>query len=343
MGLRGYLIKRSIYSIILLLFVLSLNFIIFELMPGNPIETLASSGRLMAGQPEQVMELWGLTRPLHERYGKYIYNMLIGEFGISYYTFGPVSQEIGGRLVKTLLLVGSSTVLSIIIGVFLGVFAAYKRGGIFDSVSIITSLTTYSLPSFWMGMIFLMVFAYRLRWFPSSGSVPPQWGLPGNWPEPFWVGSIFGMEIAIPSLVQLTGTIRHLVLPVTVLTLFSYGGYLLLTRATMLETLTEDYVLTARAKGLRERTILFKHALKNASLPLITSAAMSVGFLLTGAIITEQVFSYPGLGKWIWDSITFADYPAIQAIFYVIALCVIVANFIADILYGIVDPRVRYG
>lgn len=343
MGLRTYIFRRTIYSIILLLFALTLNFIIFQLMPGNPIEILASSGRLRPGQPEQIMELWGLAGPLHERYIIYVGNLLTGKFGISYYTFGPISEEIAGRLMNTLLLVGSSTILSIVIGVFLGVLAAYKRGRIFDSTAIITSLTTYSLPSFWMGMIFLLVFAYNLKWFPSTGSVPAEWALEGHWPEPLWKGIIFGIQISLPSLAEIMGRMRHLILPTTVLTLFAYGGYLLLTRATMLEVLTEDYVITARAKGLSERTVLFRHALKNASLPIITSAAMSFGFLLTGAIITEQVFTYPGLGKWIWDSIAFADYPALQAIFYIIALCVIIANFIADLLYGIIDPRVKYG
>lgn len=343
MGLRTYVLRRVIYSIILLLFVLTLNFIIFELMPGNPMETLASSGRLRPGQPEEVMRLWGLAEPLHVRYMRYLYNMITGQFGISYFSFGQISKEIGGRLLNTLLLVGSSTIFSMIIGIFFGVLAAYKRGGLLDSASILTSLTTYSLPSFWMGMIFLLVFAYNLKWFPSAGSVPAEWALQGKWPEPLWKGMLFGMQIAIPSLTEITGRIQHLVLPVTVLTLFSYGGYLLLTRATMLEAITEDYILTARAKGLPERVVLFKHALKNASLPIITSAAMSFGFLLTGAIITEQVFTYPGLGKWIWDSIAFADYPALQAIFYIIALCVIIANFLADLLYGVIDPRIKYG
>jgi peptide/nickel transport system permease protein len=128
-----------------------------------------------------------------------------------------------------------------------------------------------------------------------------------------------------------------------VLTLFSYGGYLLLTRATMLETLSEDYVVTARAKGLSERTVLFKHALKNASLPIITNVALTFAFILTGAIITEQVFTYPGLGQWTWFAIIYADRPVMQAIFFIIALCVIIANFVADLAYGLVDPRVKYG
>lgn len=341
MGLRTYIAKRIIYSIVLVFFVLTVNFIIFELMPGNPIEFLAGSGRLRADQVDVIYELWGFADPLHVRYGKYIVNMLTGQFGISFLSKSSVSLEMSARLSNTLLLVGTSTILSIIIGIFLGVIAAYKRGKLFDSASVLASLVTYSLPSFWMGMILLLIFSFNLHWFPSAGAVPAQWAL--EWPEPAWKGVILGTEVAVPSLVEIGGRIRHLLLPVVVLTLFSYGGWLLLSRATMLETLTEDYIATARAKGLKERTVLFKHALKNASLPLITSAALSFGFLLTGAIITEQVFTYPGLGKWIWDSIAFADYPVMQAIFFIIALCVIVANFISDILYGIVDPRIKYG
>lgn len=341
MGLRTYVAKRIIYLIVLVFFVMSINFAIFELMPGNPIELLAGSGRLRPGQPEEVLELWGFMEPLHVRYAKYIVNMLTGKFGYSYLTMTPVSYELSGRLANTLLLVGSSTVLSIIIGVLLGVVAAHRRGGLFDSASVIASLTTYSLPSFWMGMMLLLLFSFRLGWFPSAGSVPASWAQ--NWPTPLWSTSLLGLRIVIPSLEEVVGRLHHLVLPVVTLTLFSYGGYLLLTRATMLEVLTEDYVVTARAKGLKERTILLKHALKNASLPIITSAALSFGFLLTGAIITEQVFTYPGLGKWIWDSIAYADYPVMQAIFFVIALCVVVANFIADLVYGIVDPRIKYG
>jgi peptide/nickel transport system permease protein len=341
MGLRAYIMKRIVYSVLLLLFVLTLNFVIFELMPGNPIEFLAASGRLRPGQPEQVMALWGFDKPLHIRYGMYLINMLTGQFGYSYVSTGAVAREMSGRLLNTLLLVGSATILSMVIGIFLGVIAAYKRGEAFDSVSVLTSLTTYSLPSFWMGMMFLLIFSFNLHWFPSAGSVPPEWAK--QWPEPLWKGTLLGIKIAIPSLTEIVGRMRHLVLPVSVLTLYSYGGWLLLTRSSMLEALTEDYIVTARAKGLRERTVLYKHALKNASLPLITSAALSFGFLLTGAIITEQVFTYPGLGQWIWSSIAFSDYPVLHAIFFIIALCVIVANFIADLLYGVIDPRIRYG
>jgi len=255
-----------------------------------------------------------------------MYNMLTGQFGISYVSGGQISQEIGARLLNTFLLVGLSTIFSVIIGVILGVIAAQKRGGLFDSASVITSLTTYSLPTFWMGMIFLLIFSYGLHWFPAG-----------------WTSS-FTISNPPPNIfVDFTDRIWHLFLPVLTLTLFQYGGFLLLTRATMLETLTEDYVITARAKGLKERTVLFKHALKNASLPLITSAAISIGFVLSGAIITEQVFNYPGLGWWTWKAISWTDYPVLHCIFFLTAVCVIIANFIADLLYGVIDPRIKYG
>lgn len=348
MGLRTFILKRAIYSIFLLFFVLTLNFIIFHLMPGNPIELFV--GGLYVKKPEMIpkmLALYGFDQPLHVRYLKYLQNMLTFQFGVSFFTGDAVANEVGERLFNTLLLMGTVTVLSIIIGVILGVIAAYKRGGIFDNVSVISSLTTYSLPSFWMGMVFLLIFYHYLGWFPGAGTYPRDWAIiyrdTGGLPPRIMLGNLFGIQIAIPSLLEIGGRAWHLVLPTVVLVLYSFGGFLLLTRATMLEALTEDYIITARAKGLKERVILYKHALKNASLPIITNAALSFGFILTGAIITEQVFTYHGLGKWIWDSINLKDYPSLQAIFYIIGLAVIIANFVADVLYGIIDPRIKYG
>lgn len=340
MGLKTYIIKRIIYSVLLLFFVITLNFIIFELMPGNPMEFFMSPARLRAGQPEQMMELWGLTQPLHVKYIKYVSNMLTGQFGISYLSMSPVADEMTARLTNTLSLVGISTILSIILGVSLGVLAAYKRGGIFDSGSVVTALALYSVPSFWLGMMFLLVFSFKLHWFPSAGTHPIEWAM--NWPAPLFTIDILGAQISIPGAIEILGRLRHLALPVFALTLFMYGGYLLVTRATMLETLTEDYVVTARAKGLSERMVLYKHALKNASLPIITNIALSLAYVISGAIITEQVFTYPGIGKWTWDAIAFYDYPVLQTVFFIIAFLVIIANFVADVVYGIIDPRIKY-
>ena len=328
MGLRAYILKRAIYSLVLLYFVITVNFIIFMMMPGDPVLMLASQMRLK--EPEvikSVTEAFGLDRPLHERYVKYVINMLTGQFGYSYDTRKPVVNEIGLRLRNTLVLVLPPEIFAVIIGIVLGVMAANKRGKLVDSASVIVSLITYSLPVFWIAMMLILAFSYNLNWFPSGHTIPDHWRyLP---PQTIWE--------------DLGTRLWYLVLPWTTLFLLSYGSYLLLTRATMLECITEDYVVTARAKGLKERTVLFKHTLKNALLPIITEVAIVFGFTLGGAIITETVFRYPGLGMWIWRSIETFDYPALQAIFYVVAICVIIANLIADLLYGVIDPRVTYG
>jgi peptide/nickel transport system permease protein len=328
MGLRTYILKRIVYSFVLVFFVITVNFFIFMLMPGDPVLRIADAGKLR--NPEVLASLisqFGLDRPVHEQYVKYIINMLTGQFGYSYYTRKPIINEIGLRLQNTLVLVIPPEIIAIIIGIVLGALAAYKRGGRFDSGAVFTSLITYSLPVFWIAMMLVLVFSRTLEWFPAAHTIPDHWLL---YPPQ-------------TILEDLATRLYHLVLPWTTLFLLSYGSYVLLARATILECITEDYVLTARAKGLKERTVLFKHTLKNASLPIITDIAIVFGFMLSGAIITEQVFFYPGLGMWIWHAIENFDYPALQAIFFVIALCVIVANFLADIAYGMIDPRVKYG
>lgn len=343
MGLRGYILKRSINTVILIFFVITVNFVLFELMPGTQgsIEVLASSGRIRSEeQYHRLLNLYGfcnkeifalnktcVATPTHERYLTYVVNMLTFQFGISYQTGHEVVEDIveSGRLANTVLLIGTSSLLSIILGILLGVFAAHKRGGLFDSTSVSSSLLFYALPTFWMGLIFLFIFYRSLGWFPVGGVIPFEW--------------VHGRPDILTEIVV---RLQHLFLPTLTLTLFSYGGFLLLTRATMLETLSEDYIATARAKGLKERTVLFKHGLKNASLPIVTETALVVGTILTGALITETVFSWNGLGHWLWQAIGWKDFPVLQAMFYLIALAVIFANFAADIVYGMIDPRIKY-
>jgi len=346
MGLRGYVAKRLLYTFFLILFVLTLNFIIFEVMPGDPTEFFIGSRQQQFMTIEEIkakmaaiMHQWGLDQPLHVRYLTYLQRMLTWNFGETSPNTGskPIIPYLMGYLPNTLVLMGVSTVLSIIIGVILGVIAAYKRGGLFDSVSVISSLITFSLPTFWMGLLLISIFSTNLQLLPANRAV-------GDF-MPLWnIYHFFGTEIAFPTMVEIQDRLIHLIMPVTVLTLFQYGNYLLLTRATMLETLTEDYIMTAKAKGLKERTIIFKHALKNASLPIITSSALALGFLISGAMITETVFAYPGIGKLTLDSIMISmNYPVLHVIFYLTALCVILANLISDLLYGIIDPRIKYG
>ncbi|MEM2105378.1 MAG: ABC transporter permease [Candidatus Bathyarchaeia archaeon] len=359
MGLRAYIAKRIIYSFILLLFVLIVNFLIFEVMPGDPTTLFLPKNRPVTQEErEKIFAHWGLNKPLHERIFAYMYNLLTWQLGESFIRRRPVAMELLAYLPNTLQILGISTILAIIIGVLLGAIAAHRRGGIFDSTSVTASLITYSLPTFWMGMLFIAIFSKSLGWFPVGKIVPDEWAITG-WPPPLFTLSLPSAQVAIPGTTftivtpgfqfnfpgweEIITRIRFMFLPVLTLTLFQYGGFLLLTRASVLETLTEDYITTARAKGLKERTVLFKHALKNASLPIITNAAISLGFIISGAIITETVFSWPGIGGWTWTAINDKDYPILQAVFYITALCVIAANFIADLIYGVIDPRIKYG
>jgi len=350
LGLREYVLKRVAFSIVLIFFVAILNFIIFELMPGNPLDIFIRPG-MRDEQRQELIRMWQLDRPVWDRFATMLYNMFTGNFlnTISFFSQEPISKELSSRVTNTLILVGASTILSMLIGIMLGVVAAYKRGGKVDSGLVLVALATYSFPTFWMGMLAILIFSIQLRWLPSGFPYPPEWASTfkssGGFPPPMLNWLIPGTEFAIriPGSYEVYIRLVHLVLPLAVLTLFQYGGWLLLARASVLETITEDYVVTARAKGIKERTILFRHVLKNASLPLITSAALSFGFMLSGAIITEGVFTYRGLGSWIWEAVQVKDFPVLQAMFFIIGICVIVANFISDLLYGIIDPRIKYG
>jgi len=329
MGLQEYVIKRIIVTIILLWAIATVNFLIFNMLPGTTINKYIaklSPGGTGSERIKQLMHIFGLDRPLHERYLIYLRNMFTFNFGSSH-EFGDVRNAIMRALPNTLLLMGISEIASIIFGILIGVIVAYKRGTIIDSAVVTGSLFTYSVPVFWLGWIIVNIFALQLHWFPSGGYVPTEWAI--NPPDNV--------------LTLILGRLWCLILPAFTLFIFIVGGWILLTRASVLETITEDYVLTARAKGLKTRSVLYKHVLKNASLPLITNVALAMGFLITGAIITETVFSYGGMGSLIFTAISFSDIPMMQAIFFIVAVLVVVANFIADLLYGVIDPRIRYG
>jgi peptide/nickel transport system permease protein len=313
---------------IVLWLALSFNFIIFNLMPGDPVLQYIGklTGRIDEARLQEIRAHFGLDKPLHERYIQYILNLLKWDFGRSYFS-GSVSSIMTERVARTLELMGLSTLVTIILGILLGAFAAYKRGGVTDSFLVVGSLFTYSVPIFWLGWIIKYIFAHQLGWFPSSSMYPSAWI--GNWPKDIFT--------------YISGRLYHLILPVTTLTLFSIGGWILLTRACILENITEDYVITARAKGAKERTVLYKHVMKNAALPIVTSVVLAVAGMIGGAIITETLFSYQGMGLLTWNAIQQRDIPVLSAVFYVTTLLVIIANFVADLLYGILDPRIKYG
>ncbi len=333
MGLKGYIARRITYMILLIWAVITINFIIFSLLPGNPIEAYVSRvGRLDQAYYERLREHFGLDKPLHEQYLVTLRNLATFNFGYSTRYGASVLEVITKeRLPNTLWLMGTSTVITIILGMLLGVIVAYKRGGVIDTGMVTASLLTYSVPIFLIGWLMIAFFSLYLHWFPSGFVQPISWNRnPPASPFEFMAGRLY-----------------HSALPTITLVLFSVGGWILLTRACVLETINEDYVITARAKGLKERTVLYKHVLKNASLPLITSAALSFAFMVSGAMITETLFSYNGMGLLTYNAIVSgtggSDLPLLQAIFYILALCVIFANFVADLLYGVIDPRIKYG
>jgi peptide/nickel transport system permease protein len=356
MGLRGFIAKRLVYSFVLIIGVIAVNFIIFKMMPGDPTAFLMQAYERGMGQAERaleehtLLERWGFNDPLPLQFAKYLRNLLSFNFGNAIVDKRPVADEMEERIPYTLLLLGGHTLISLTIGLFLGILAIERRGGAFDTAAVVGSLVTGALPTFWLGMVFIYVFYVSLDWFPNAGAYPREWA-GGYWPKPFAIGfssqqSLLSIQFNLnlqESIRLVGGYLHHLFLPMMTLCLFNFGGWLLLTRATMIETIAEDYVLTAKAKGVGNTAVLLKHELKNASLPIITSAAMSFGFVLSGAIITETVYTYPGVGGWTFSAISTRDIVVLMAIFYVISLCVILANVIADLLYGVLDPRIKYG
>jgi len=329
MGLKSYIARRIVYMILLIFLVASFNFLLFNMMPGTTLAKYVANleGKMTPERLEKLKQQFGFDKPLHERYLIYVKNMITWDFGESYEARTTVQEEIMDRLPITLTLMGLAEIPAMIIGILIGVIVAHKRGSAFDTTIVTGSLLTYSIPIFWIGWLMISFFSIQLGWFPVGKVTPSWWATnpPAN---------IFE---------EIGGRLYCLFLPATTLFIFVVGGWILLTRAVVLECITEDYVLTARAKGLPERTVLYKHVLKNASLPIITSIALTFGFLIGGAIITETVYSIEGMGRLVWRAILTTDVPIMQAFFFISALLVILANFVADLLYGVIDPRIKYG
>lgn len=320
MGLREYLIRRVIHTLILIYIALTVNFLLFRVMPGDPF-LLIGMGILTQEQIQEMHHLYGLDSPFIEQYFGYLYNMAMGRFGYSFATFKPVIDELGFRLINTLMLMIPAMILSVALGVVLGVVTTKRT--ICASIVGVTSIAMYAFPPFWIGMVLLYVLAFLAGLFPIAGTTsrPPPVELPA-------------LTIDI---------LRHMTLPMIALTIYFSGMFAILVRSAMLDELAQDYVFTAEAKGLKERHILFKHCLKNAMLPTTTVIALYFGlFVIGGAVLTETVFSWHGLGTFTVESVMRRDYPVLQAIFLLLTLTVILSSFIADILYGYMDPRVRY-
>lgn len=333
MSLLGYIVKRLIITAVIMIVIAAINFFLFQVLPFtllgiNPetwyVPALGTSHNLQYIEKirEQVISELGFNLPLQLRFLRYMESMFTFHFGynVGAALSGPVSATIARFAPYTVLLLGSSTIAAFVIGEYIGVFSASRRGRPADKVSFVALLFLYSMPSFWIGVMLLLAFAYYLHFAPTSAA---------SYISQF-TGPAFYLAV-----------LRAMALPFLSLTLISIGGFYLIMRSSALEVLSEDYVLMARAKGLRERDVLYRHVMRNAVLPVMTVFAISLGFVLSGAVITETIFGWPGLGYWTYMAIVTQDFPLEQAVFFIISLMVVLANFVADILYGFLDPRIR--
>jgi peptide/nickel transport system permease protein len=302
--------------------VLVLNFFLFRILPGDPERTLTRLQRSSPSTIEAVKKELGLDRPLPVQFFDYLGDTARGEFGISYVFSRPVSEVIADALWPTILLVGVATIGATVIGTLIGIWGAWRRGSVVDTASMGFGLVTYAMPEFWLGMLLILMFAVTLGWFPTSFMSTP--GV---------VDASAGAHVV--------DTLEHLFLPALTLVLALLGEYALIMRSSVIETMHEDYVTTARAKGMREALVLRKHVVPNALLPVVTLAALNLGFIVSGAITVETVFSWPGLGQLTFRAINGGpDYPLLQGLFLLFSAAVIFANLAADLLLGLLDPRI---
>jgi peptide/nickel transport system permease protein len=315
-----YLLRRFVQAAVLLLTVLVLTFALIHAAPGDPIYALAGDGGDAAYYAEMRAH-FGLDRPLPEQLAVYLGNALRGDLGRSYVQRQPVLSVIAGRLPATLLLLGTALAFATGLGLWLGVVAARRAGTAADGAIRLGTLIGQAAPAFWLGQVMLLVFAAGLGWFPVQGMVSARGG--GE-------GLAWAIDVG-----------RHLVLPAATLGMLQVALVTRLTRAGMLEALAQDYVRTARAKGVPERRVLGRHALRNALLPVVTAVGGQVGTLLTGAVLTEIIFAWPGLGRLLYDATLARDYPLLMAIFQLTTVAVIATNLAVDLLYARLDPRVR--
>jgi peptide/nickel transport system permease protein len=319
-----YLSRKLAQAFATIIAIVVLNFLLFRLMPGSPERVLFRNPNLSPEVVEAARIRWGLDKPLiPDQLVAYVGSTLTGDLGYSFKFRGQaVTDVIADRVGPTLLLVGLGELVSIVIGLGLGSYAGWRRGGRVDRVGNGVSLILYSMPYFVIGMPLIIIFAAGLHWFPTSGMQSV-----GGGAKPF-----------LESMVDLGS---HLALPLATVSLGLIGGYSILMRSSIIETRSEDYITTARAKGLTDGRILRSHAFPNALLPMVTLIAINLGYVIAGAITAEVVFSWPGLGTLTVSALQSRDYPVLQGIFLLLAVSVVVANLAADLIYGFLDPRVR--
>jgi peptide/nickel transport system permease protein len=337
-GLRRYILTRIVLTLPMVFILGTLVFLILHILPGDPV----SSALGPKGTPEMIQNIraqLGLNDPLIVQYGRFLWQMVTLKFGNSLVGgHRPIIDEMSERFPATLELIIPASILALLIGIYGGTLAASKRKKAADFAMRIYAVVIYSLPIFWLGLILQLFFGVTLRWLPISGRIDPIIGttlrtytniytidslITGNWPA-------------------LLSVLQHLVLPTITLGLIQSGLFVRMTRVNVIETMQADYIAAARARGIRERVLIYGHALKNAMIPVITLIGLQVAILLAGAVLTETVFSWPGMGSYLVERISARDYTAVQSVITVFALLVALISLAVDVIYSLVDPRVRY-
>lgn len=301
-------------AIALILVVVTIMFALLELTPGEPIQALVGNMPVSDDLRAQLTQQFGLDRPVLERYFSYMRNMLSGDFGYSYASRQEVLPLVLSRLGNTLVMTIPALVITALLGIILGTLAATTRNRVLDEILSMGSIALFSVPGFWLGLVLIIVFAVHLQWLPAQG-----------------MRSYTSRGISIP----------HLVLPITTLVVAEFAYMMRLMRAAMIEVLGQDYIDTARSKGLTRAQMIWRHALPNSLLPMITVIGTSIGFTIAGTVLVEKVFGWPGMGMLMYDSIQRSENMVVMAILFVTAVIVIIVNLLTDILLGFVDPRIR--
>jgi len=320
MSLKKYILRRCLQLAIVVIAVIVTNFIIIHLTPGDPVKLMVSDYA-----PPEFIEAarirFGLDKPLIDQLGIYMLSIFQGDFGYSFYFGSPVLDVVLERLPATLWLMGTGYVIGAVLGILFGVVSAVRRYSIWDNVTMVTSLIFYSLPTFWLGLILMLIFSIYLGWFPAQGMYSPT---------------------APSGILGFLDFCRHLALPSLVVGAWNIALVTRLTRANMLDVLHMDFMKTARSKGLRENTVIFKHALPNAISPVVTVLGLNAGRAFGGSVLVETIFGWPGIGRLTYQSLLMRDYPVLMGIFIVTSLMIVLFNLVTDIMYAVIDPRVRY-
>lgn len=302
-----YIARRILLMIPILLVVSIIAFLFIHLTPGDPIRIMYGA-EIDRATYQELREAHGFNDPLYEQYWRYLTSVLRGDFGVSYRTKTSVSAEIGLRLMRTLYLAFASLAWAIVIGLVVGIVSAIRRNSIWDRVGMVSTVTIISIPTFWLGLMLMQLFSVYLGWLPTSG----------------------------------IGSLKHLVLPSFTLGIGVAAVIARFTRSSLLETMREDYIRTARAKGLRYWKVIWRHGLRNALIPVVTMVGLQFGFLIGGSVVVEQVFAWPGLGNYLIDGILTRDYPVVQAMILLFSLQFLVVNLLVDLTYAFLNPQIRY-